>query len=486
MQVEKRAFVPQPLLDTTVARDPGDKQSYLVGQRYGLLTTVGEPVIFLTKSRRKSKGIPVRCDCGNETIIAVADLVRGASRSCGCLKHGKRQVVKGDVFGRWTVVGARLSDGRTKVPCRCACGTERIVSTASLLSGKSTSCGCVSRTPQRDIQPGDTFGLWTVRGDAGRKKVGPRSRQFFECECFCGSIRDVLKSALLSGQSSSCGCTAGTGALRQMHGLSRDGENKSRLYRIWATLQSARLLSPEWEDNFASFFNWAKETEYRDDLLLRRLNSGELFNSSNCEWVLSGRLGGKRQSSRRLILYRYFDDKLRTAAYLTMGIAILAAFGSAIFGQRDQAAHTQTVAEYVRRLQPLQRELEDVHHNLVQLSKGVPVAESISHIEFDANEQSEELREIRDVPSELAGTHDQLLALARVLQDGVQLAKSSPNEAVRRQLADKVEKAEQMFKQIGAKLQEANFPRVVERDADERLIASSVLRGDVAVFMDRR
>lgn len=41
-------------------------------------------------------------------------------------------------FGRWTVLEA----GTRTVPCRCDCGTEKPVRTASLRDGISSSCGC--------------------------------------------------------------------------------------------------------------------------------------------------------------------------------------------------------------------------------------------------------------------------------------------------------------------------------------------------------
>lgn len=44
-------------------------------------------------------------------------------------------------FGRWQM----LSDkGRSRL-CRCECGTERLVQASDLKSGKSKSCGCLSR-----------------------------------------------------------------------------------------------------------------------------------------------------------------------------------------------------------------------------------------------------------------------------------------------------------------------------------------------------
>ena len=56
----------------------------------------------------------------------------------------------GEKFGRWTVLSSannrRTNSGRFALTywlCRCACGVEKDVRAASLLRGKSKSCGCL-------------------------------------------------------------------------------------------------------------------------------------------------------------------------------------------------------------------------------------------------------------------------------------------------------------------------------------------------------
>ena len=51
----------------------------------------------------------------------------------------------GATFGRWTVLYAFETNGRERyTTARCSCGTEKIVSKGSLLSGRSNSCGCLA------------------------------------------------------------------------------------------------------------------------------------------------------------------------------------------------------------------------------------------------------------------------------------------------------------------------------------------------------
>lgn len=79
-------------------------------------------------------------------------------------------------YGRWTVLdpngGYRAHD---KVPCRCACGTEREVPKYKLTQGRSKSCGCLKSerlrglTPpdlapecDREVRVGSRHGRWTA------------------------------------------------------------------------------------------------------------------------------------------------------------------------------------------------------------------------------------------------------------------------------------------------------------------------------------
>lgn len=55
------------------------------------------------------------------------------------------KIWRGQLFGRWTVIEL-ISSGRSgsKWLCRCACGNERVRYIASLVRGISKSCGCLT------------------------------------------------------------------------------------------------------------------------------------------------------------------------------------------------------------------------------------------------------------------------------------------------------------------------------------------------------
>jgi len=94
-----------------------------------------------------------RCDCGTERAVLSANLRNGLSTSCGCAHRemivarnravrygstgGKPKNVAGQRFGRWTAISY---EGDERWLARCDCGTEKVLTRATLKS--STSCGC--------------------------------------------------------------------------------------------------------------------------------------------------------------------------------------------------------------------------------------------------------------------------------------------------------------------------------------------------------
>jgi len=107
------------------------------------------------------------------------------------------------IFSRWTVLGENPHRRHGKVLCRCSCGIEREVLVQNLLTGRSSSCGCVSREcSYAAVKPGTIFGKWTVLGENPHTRHGK-----VLCRCECGTDKKVFVSNLLMGLSKSCGCT---------------------------------------------------------------------------------------------------------------------------------------------------------------------------------------------------------------------------------------------------------------------------------------
>ena len=130
----------------------------LTGQRFASLTVV---------SRAENIGRRIRylclCDCNKTTTVDASNLRRGLTKSCGCLRQGRKVIdLTGKVFGRLTVFG-RLQDqkpGIAKWICRCSCGREKIVVSKSLVAGKCTSCGCARGS--HHATKTKTYNAWKV------------------------------------------------------------------------------------------------------------------------------------------------------------------------------------------------------------------------------------------------------------------------------------------------------------------------------------
>ncbi|MBQ7485901.1 MAG: hypothetical protein IJT77_00210 [Clostridia bacterium] len=154
------------------------------GDRFGKLTVLSI----------QEKTVLCQCDCGNEKRVNKYNLLKGSTRSCGCLRL-TAPVKIGDVFGMLTV----LEDlGNRKMLCRCQCGNEKIICKDSLTSGGTHSCGCIPRGKKPIIiSPGTRFGLLTVLSMDG---------QYVLCRCDCGNEKRIGKSNLLHGITRSCGC----------------------------------------------------------------------------------------------------------------------------------------------------------------------------------------------------------------------------------------------------------------------------------------
>lgn len=90
-----------------------------------------------------------KCDCGNIVVVRGQSLRQGKTISCGCWAREQTSTkttpnMIGQKYGKLTVikrVGSRK--GRSLWLCRCDCGREVEVPRDSLIRGNTKSCGCV-------------------------------------------------------------------------------------------------------------------------------------------------------------------------------------------------------------------------------------------------------------------------------------------------------------------------------------------------------
>lgn len=142
---------------------------------------------------------------------------------------------------------------------------------------------------------GRTFGRWTALSFAGRRS----GSQIWECQCQCGTIREVAMNNLKSGKSRSCGCLQReiVAEIAYRHGMS-----SHPLYGTWCNIKSrctdprnenwssyggrGITMHPSWQDDFWAFLDDVS-VGWRPWLSLDRIENDGKYEPGNVRWATS-------------------------------------------------------------------------------------------------------------------------------------------------------------------------------------------------------
>ena len=130
------------------------KPDEMIGQRFGSLVVLRQAPKREGSTNRCKRYI-CQCDCGNIVDVNGSYLRLGETTSCGCARKRKNIIdLTGQQFGKLTAlyVSGRSKRREAVWHCKCECGKECDAPADDLKSGNTKSCGCLKSYKEEMIQ----------------------------------------------------------------------------------------------------------------------------------------------------------------------------------------------------------------------------------------------------------------------------------------------------------------------------------------------
>lgn len=160
---------------------------------------------------------------------------------------------------------------------------------------------------------GKRFGRLTVIKRGENSKHGNAK---WICNCDCGK-RNVLVFGkhLCSGHTKSCGCIRIEAEYNKTH-----GKAYTRIYETWSGIKrrtSSRNrknrkdykhyknvgMCEEWKNDFESFYKWAMDNGYEENLTIDRIDNNKGYSPDNCRWA-TPKMQSNNKSDNHIITYK--------------------------------------------------------------------------------------------------------------------------------------------------------------------------------------
>lgn len=148
------------------------------------------------------------------------------------------------------------------------------------------------------------------------RKGSRRVKGKWVCECDCGQIVAVASDKLISGHTSSCGCLQRerTSEANKTHGLRNSRlyktwcNMKTRCYNPKNSDYHnyggrGITVCDEWRNDFKAFYDWAIANGYRDDLSIDRKDVNKGYSPDNCRWATDLEQARNKVGTVKITLY---------------------------------------------------------------------------------------------------------------------------------------------------------------------------------------
>lgn len=134
----------------------------------------------------KNNKFECKCKCGNVKEVNCYNVVHGSSKDCGCgrkesLSETRKKDIIGNKYGKLTVVEecGKTSYGKLLYRCLCDCGKTCVVTSNSLYSEHTTSCGCLTSSK----------GVFEIKKVLNRYNIKYETEKTMDGMCYLSSLR---------------------------------------------------------------------------------------------------------------------------------------------------------------------------------------------------------------------------------------------------------------------------------------------------------
>lgn len=143
------------------------------------------------------------------------------------------------------------------------------------------------------------------------------------CRCDCGTVKSVKGASLIAGRSLSCGCERAENNAKRMtkHNMYRtrlykvwegmksrcDNPHNDR-YKNYGG--RGIDICDSWRKDFLNFYEWAINNGYKDDLTIDRINVNGNYEPDNCKWSTPKEQANNRTNNHSIT----YDGKTLTIA----------------------------------------------------------------------------------------------------------------------------------------------------------------------------